>query len=62
MYQSGQIKDNYGVGFLEFDDRPSNTKAALNAFWSWDNPSNIDSSTLKLIVTVYRDTNDQRFF
>ena len=34
MYKNGQIKDNYGVGFLEFDDRPSNTKAALNAFWS----------------------------
>ena len=53
-----------GVDFGEFDDRPPTTKAAwgLNVFWSKDNPSNIDSFTLKLIVTLYRDTNDQRFF
>ena len=62
MYKSGQIKDNYEGGFREFDDRPPKMKAALNAFWSGDNPSNIDSSTLKLIVTLYRDTNEQRFF
>ena len=50
--------------FREFDDRPPSRKAAwdLNVFWSKDNPSNIDNFTLKLIVTLYRDTNDQKFF
>ena len=53
-----------GVDFGKFDDRPPTTKVAwgLNVFWSKDNPSNIDSFTLKLIVTLYRDINDQRFF
>ena len=64
MYQSGQINDIYGGGFREFDDRPPTTKAAwsLNIFWSKDNPSNIDDFTLKLIVTLYRGSNDQSFF
>ena len=64
MYQSGQINDIYGGRFREFDDRPPTTKAAwgLNIFWSKDNPSNIDDFTLKLIVTLYRGSNDQRFF
>ena len=64
MYKSGQIIDIYGDGFREFDDRPPTTKAAwgLNIFWSKDNPSISDDFTLKLIVTPYRGTNDQRFF
>ena len=63
MYQSGQIIDIYGDGFRKFDDRPPTTKAAwgLNIFWSKDNPSISDDFTLKLIVTLYRGSNDQRF-
>ena len=53
-----------GVDFGEFDDRPPTTKAAwgLNIFWSKDNPSVSDDFTLKLIVTLYLGTNDQRVF
>ena len=63
MYKSGQIHDNYGGGFREFDDRPrKKVDWGLTVFWYKDNRFSIDSLTLKSMVTPYPDTNDQKFF
>lgn len=56
MCKSGQIHDNYGVGFREFDEKPTRKKAAwgLTVFCCKDNRFSIDSLTLKSIATLYR--------